>query len=40
MEIPSDLFELGPAWHYSFTQEELKLIQSRRRPANRFGIAV
>lgn len=39
MEIPSDLSERDLARHYSFTPEELKLIQSRRRPENRFGFA-
>ncbi len=40
MEIPSDLSERDLARYYSFTQEELKLINSRRRPENRFGFAV
>ena len=40
MDILSDLSERDLARHYSFTQEELKLIQSRRRPENRFGFAV
>ena len=40
MEIPPDLSERDLARYYSFTQEELKLINSRRRPENRFGFAV
>jgi Domain of unknown function (DUF4158) len=40
MEIPPDLSERDLARYYSFIQEELKLINSRRRPENRFGFAV
>jgi Domain of unknown function (DUF4158) len=40
MEIPADLSDRDLARYYTFTSEELELVNRRRRPANRFGFAL